>query len=207
MVSQTTLRSRLLALATGAGLAAGLLGVTGAQAEQYQVGELEIFLDTTVSLGASLRTASRMNEFLPSGNGGPQDTRPLLTGGLCDTIAFIGSGGAVCDPLALSFIYNGALGGPATATVADTDFAHNFDGTINGDDGRLNWDRGDLIGAAAKVTHDLEVGLKLANRLAFLLGGRIIFEGDKKDLEVSKDERLIQFLKGSSGGPIKEMEV
>jgi phospholipid/cholesterol/gamma-HCH transport system ATP-binding protein len=57
------------------------------------------------------------------------------------------------------------------------------------------------------VTHDLEVGLKLAERLAFLLGGKIIFEGDKKDLENTADERLIQFLKGSSGGPIKEMEV
>jgi len=57
------------------------------------------------------------------------------------------------------------------------------------------------------VTHDLEVGLKLADRLAFLLGGRIIFEGDKKDLGKSKDERLIQFLKGTSGGPIREMEV
>lgn len=57
------------------------------------------------------------------------------------------------------------------------------------------------------VTHDLEVGLRLADRLAFLLGGRIIFEGDKNDLEKSKDERLIQFLKGTSGGPIREMEV
>ena len=57
------------------------------------------------------------------------------------------------------------------------------------------------------VTHDLEVGLRLADRLAFLLGGKIIFEGDKGDLEKSKDERLIQFLKGTSGGPIREMEV
>lgn len=57
------------------------------------------------------------------------------------------------------------------------------------------------------VTHDLEVGLKLANRLAFLLGGKIIFEGGKQDLNRSEDRRLIQFLKGSSGGPIKEMEV
>ena len=57
------------------------------------------------------------------------------------------------------------------------------------------------------VTHDLEVGLKLADRLAFLLGGGIIFEGDKNDLEKSKDKRLIQFLKGTSGGPIREMEV
>ncbi|MFH1504564.1 MAG: ABC transporter ATP-binding protein [Candidatus Omnitrophota bacterium] len=57
------------------------------------------------------------------------------------------------------------------------------------------------------VTHDLDVGLKIADRLAFLLGGKVIFEGDKKDLEKNKDQRLLQFLKGSSGGPIKEMEV
>ena len=57
------------------------------------------------------------------------------------------------------------------------------------------------------VTHDLDVGLKLADRLAFLLGGRIIFEGDKEDLKHSNDMRLKQFLKGESGGPIKEMEV
>lgn len=57
------------------------------------------------------------------------------------------------------------------------------------------------------VTHDLEVGLKLADRLAFLLGGKIIFEGDKNDLKRTKDDRLIQFIKGSSGGPIQEMEV
>ncbi|UCD16113.1 MAG: ABC transporter ATP-binding protein [Candidatus Omnitrophota bacterium] len=57
------------------------------------------------------------------------------------------------------------------------------------------------------VTHDLEVGLKLADRLAFLLGGKIIFEGNQQDLEDTKDERVKQFIKGSSAGPIKEMEV
>jgi len=57
------------------------------------------------------------------------------------------------------------------------------------------------------VTHDLDVGLKLADRLAFLLGGKIIFQGDKKDLKKTEDQRLIQFLQGSSGGPIREMEV
>lgn len=57
------------------------------------------------------------------------------------------------------------------------------------------------------VTHDLEVGLKIADRLAFLLGGRIIFEGTKDDLKKTKDERVNQFMQGSSRGPIKEMEV
>jgi phospholipid/cholesterol/gamma-HCH transport system ATP-binding protein len=57
------------------------------------------------------------------------------------------------------------------------------------------------------VTHDLEVGLKIADRLAFLLGGRIIFEGKKEDLDTTLDKRVIQFIKGSSAGPIKETEV
>jgi phospholipid/cholesterol/gamma-HCH transport system ATP-binding protein len=57
------------------------------------------------------------------------------------------------------------------------------------------------------VTHDLEAGLKIAHRLGFLLGGKIIFEGTKDDLAATKDQRLLQFLHGSSAGPIKEMEV
>jgi len=57
------------------------------------------------------------------------------------------------------------------------------------------------------VTHDLHVGLKLADRLAFLLGGKIIFEGSLEELKNLKDERIIQFMKGSSEGPIKETEV
>ena len=57
------------------------------------------------------------------------------------------------------------------------------------------------------VTHDLNVGMRLADRLAFLLGGRIIFEGTKKELNSLNDERITQFMEGSSKGPIKESEV
>jgi len=57
------------------------------------------------------------------------------------------------------------------------------------------------------VTHDLEVGLKISERIAFLLGGRIIFQGQKDDLRITADPRVLQFLNGSSSGPIKEMEV
>ncbi|MCM8831685.1 MAG: ABC transporter ATP-binding protein [Candidatus Omnitrophica bacterium] len=57
------------------------------------------------------------------------------------------------------------------------------------------------------VTHDLEVGLKLADRLAFLLGGKIIFQGDKENLAQTQDARVQQFIHGSSSGPIKETQV
>jgi phospholipid/cholesterol/gamma-HCH transport system ATP-binding protein len=57
------------------------------------------------------------------------------------------------------------------------------------------------------VTHDLEVGLKISERIAFLLGGKIIFQGKKEELQGTNDPRVMQFLNGSSTGPIKEMEV
>ncbi len=57
------------------------------------------------------------------------------------------------------------------------------------------------------VTHDLETGLKIADCVAFLLGGKIIFEGKSSEVKNTKDERLLQFIHGASGGPISEMEV
>ncbi len=156
MASRTSLVSRLLALATGVGVVAGLLGATAAQAEQYQYGEFEIFFDTTVSAGVSMRTAETETRFLPSGNGGPQDTRPLLSGNLCDTTTFIATSGLVCAPMTFGAVFD-PISGFATASVPDTDFHDNFDGSINTDDGRLNWDQGDLIGGTARVIHDLEV--------------------------------------------------
>ena len=44
------------------------------------------------------------------------------------------------------------------------------------------------------VTHDLEVGLKISDRLAFLLGGKIIFEGTRQELDNSSDARVKQFI-------------
>lgn len=170
MVSRNTLRSRLLALATGAGLVAGVLGTTAVQAEQYQFGDIEVFFDTTVSVGASMRTASRMNEFLAEGNGGNQETRGILNATVCDTADFAASSGATCNTISTAPFFIGfaaAYGADLTpgtpddglvgVAVRDTNDADNFSGSVNGDDGRLNYDRGDLIGAASKVTHDLEI--------------------------------------------------
>ena len=44
---------------------------------------------------------------------------------------------------------------PLGARVTVTNNENNFDGSINTDDGRLNFDNGDWIGASAKVSHDL----------------------------------------------------
>ena len=136
------LRAGLMATAAGASLIA--LAGTAAAAE-YNVGSLKISFDTTISLGGSIRLADRNNEFLPEGNGGPVDAR---------------AGGVVLSnpaPGGLGLQAPTNLAGlPLGARATITNNENNFDGSINTDDGRLNFDNGDWIGATAKVNHDLQ---------------------------------------------------
>ena len=111
---------------------------TAAQAYETKFGEVSITFDTTVSMGASMLTADRNTEFLPEANGGAVDPRESGPGTAIPFLAFGGDTGA----------------NYYTAN------APNFDGSLNGDDGRLNFDRGDLIGANVKATHDLIVGFQ-----------------------------------------------
>ena len=53
------------------------------------------------------------------------------------------------------------------------------------------------------VTHDLKSAFKIADRLAMLLGGRIVFEGTPDETQGSKDPVVRQFLEGTSEGPIQ----
>ncbi|HBM87965.1 MAG TPA: hypothetical protein DD437_05440 [Rhodobiaceae bacterium] len=46
------------------------LAVQPATALEYNFGGVQVFLDTTVSAGVSMRVADRNNLFLPGGNGG-----------------------------------------------------------------------------------------------------------------------------------------
>jgi len=121
----------------GSAAAVALLGATTAQAVETKFGDVQIIFDTTVSMGASMRTAERETEFLPEGNGGPVDPR---TSGVI----------AVNTP---TVVLAPGLFGRNTYT-ANVD---NHDGSVNTDDGRLNFDKGDLIGATIKANHDLQV--------------------------------------------------
>ncbi|BCW87224.1 hypothetical protein sos41_03520 [Alphaproteobacteria bacterium SO-S41] len=142
MTKTNRLRAGLLATAAGAGLIA-LAG--SAAALEYTVGGMKITFDTTISMGGSLRVADRNNAFLPEANGGNRDPRS-------------GTGGAVLSaPAAGGFglqAPTNLLGQALPARVTITNNADNFDGSINTDDGRLNFDNGDFIGASAKVNHD-----------------------------------------------------
>jgi Protein of unknown function (DUF1302) len=126
----------------GTAAAVALLGAAStAQAVETQFGDVQIIFDTTVSMGVSMRTADTETEFLPEGNGGPVDPRD-------------GPGGVI------ALENNGVAGAVVpglTGRFRQTLNVDNFDGSSNADDGRLNFDNGDLIGATAKANHDLQV--------------------------------------------------
>ena len=108
----------------------------------YTFGDVSITFDTTVSMGASVKTASIDTRFLPEGNGGPVD--PRLSG-----VVVV----APTTVLSMAASPTDIL----TARTAYTGNVDNFDGGINADDGRLNFDRGDLTGGNIKANHDLLV--------------------------------------------------
>ncbi|MCQ2363900.1 MAG: ATP-binding cassette domain-containing protein, partial [Acidaminococcaceae bacterium] len=63
------------------------------------------------------------------------------------------------------------------------------------------------LGATAlTITHDMQSAKKIANRIAMLHQGKIIWVGTGKELETTKNPYVRQFVTGSAKGPIK-MEV
>jgi len=57
------------------------------------------------------------------------------------------------------------------------------------------------------VTHDIESAYKIADRIALLFGGEIIFCGTKDALLATSDARVRQFIEGRHTGPILNWEV
>jgi len=127
------LRGKLLASAAGVGLMAA---AGSAVAEEYSIGEMKIVFDTTITAGASMRVAERDTQFLPESNGGNIDPR---TSG-------------VITPVAQAAATLAGLPGYVFTQTANRD---NFDGSINEDDARLNYDEGDFTSTNIKVSHDL----------------------------------------------------
>jgi len=64
----------------------------------------------------------------------------------------------------------------------------------------------DLGVTAVSITHDLASARKISNRIAMLYKGKIIWDGQTKDIDHSGNPYVDQFIRGSAEGPIK-MEV
>ena len=60
----------------------------------------------------------------------------------------------------------------------------------------------DLGAAAITITHDLTSARHIADKIAMLYEGKIIWLGDSKSIEKSKNPYLNQFIHGSMEGPI-----
>ncbi len=54
------------------------------------------------------------------------------------------------------------------------------------------------------VTHDMASAKRVADRIALLFNGQIIFLGTVKDLESTTDPHMIQFLQGHPHGPMTD---
>lgn len=60
------------------------------------------------------------------------------------------------------------------------------------------------LGASAlTITHDMASARKIADRIAMLYHGKIIWQGTVKEMDSTSDEYVKQFIHGSSKGPIK----
>ncbi|MBX3489645.1 DUF1302 family protein [Parvibaculum sp.] len=149
-----SLRTALL----GSTAAAMLIASAGtANALEYNFGSVQVFFDTTISAGVSMRTASTNNRYLPQSNGGP----------LSDTLdpfrAPVPGPAHVPGPVLIPGQTIPA-GMPTNDTFVGTGATYGFNtwapqiaGSINTDDGRLNFDRGDLTSGIVKMTNDIQV--------------------------------------------------
>ena len=53
------------------------------------------------------------------------------------------------------------------------------------------------------ITHDMASARKIADRIAMLYNGKIIWSGSVKDMDKSDNPYLKQFISGSAQGPIQ----
>jgi phospholipid/cholesterol/gamma-HCH transport system ATP-binding protein len=56
---------------------------------------------------------------------------------------------------------------------------------------------------AVAVTHDMKSAFKIGDRIAMLIGGRIVFDGTPAEMRATGDPMVRQFMEGSSAGPIQ----
>ena len=60
-----------------------------------------------------------------------------------------------------------------------------------------------LGATAVTITHDMTSARKIADRIAMLYKGKIIWIGTVKEIEKTKNPYVVQFINGSAQGPIQ----
>ena len=141
----------------------GVLATSVAHAVTFNIGGYEVNMDTTVSTGVTYLTSDRNNSFLPESNGGNPNQN------LYFNMANYSAATDLANPTWLATntcnISNREYGG-FCQDVGAISTIFNHDGSINSDDGRLNFDQGDIVSAPTKVGFEFET--RSGNIQAFL---------------------------------------
>ena len=154
------LKSKLRLLGVSALVAASMSIAGTANAANVKIGGIDVQIDTIMSVGMSFRVADRETDLLPSANGGPEDLNDIVTetslatGGVVNIgAANLANAGTMENPGSYCLRNDTRCAGDASGT------ADNYDSSINADDGRLNFDKGDVTGGTIKFTSDIEAQL------------------------------------------------
>lgn len=195
------LKNKLRLLGASALIGSGLIAAGPVAAYTVNLGGVDVQIDTTISSGVSIRVADRNTKFLPHVNGGPGDTRPLYD--LEEVVTYLATPGNVAgetptDAENLAALVAGGINSAAKGTVGapgpeclaigancvptdNTREAANYDGSINGDDGRLNFDNGDLTSGSFKFVSELSGNF--TNDLQFFARVRGFYDAVLDDAE------------------------
>lgn len=176
-MNRTQNRVGVRAWALAAGLASAL-GTSGATALEFQLGEAAVKLDSLFTIGALMRMQDRDQTLIGKSNlnpgvclqrdgddgvSGPSLNREdnSFTGTTCN--------GGQPDPSGQGF-----------ANANDYFVAQPGSFSPNGDNGNLNFDKGDIVHATAKITSDLSVNFYDFN---IFVRGLALFDNQYSDFE------------------------
>lgn len=152
------LKSKMRLLGVSALVGAGLVAAGPVSAANVKLGSWDIQIDNTMSAGMSWLIKDVNKQYLPISNGGPADGSQYGS-------ASAATSAVVADKDNLGDGYGAALAAAAIGGGCDTGYGGycqeiiaipNFDGTINSDDGRLNFDKGDVYSAPLRLTSEIE---------------------------------------------------
>ena len=177
-------KSKMRNIGISALVGAGLLAGGSAEAYNLRLGSVDIQIDTISSIGMTYRVADRETDLLAEGNGGRPTMTPLSESGyalanapagfnpaaptLTGAVAIAGSlrpdaTGQDCGTGGNLSAYAKSYGTFCTGYESDfnkdldeSDAGYNYSSSINTDDGRLNFDSGDVTSAIVKVVSDIE---------------------------------------------------
>ena len=158
------LKSKMRLLGASALVGAGLLATGPVSAANVQLGDWNVQIDNTVSVGASWLNRDVRKQYLPISNGGPADTS-VYGSATATTKSISAANVGIGNTYATAKDKNDALGGAAIGAGCDQGYGGycqeiiakpNFDGSINTDDGRLNFDKGDIFSSPLRLTTEVE---------------------------------------------------